>query len=205
MSNVYVQHPRPSSELVTRASRSLSPEPPLTFSDGGYGHASLSYPRPELQHPDSRPASDSPASSLTISTSPTPSTTSGPMASSSQEPVPAPGSEVWRLVNPRQTNESDPKGKNKKQRLTPQDRKTICIYAEKHPQLKQDDVAKAFLVERSTVSKILKHKESWMHIKEDSDYRPIRERYERLVGLEMRELRCNIFVEWPSFPYSRTR
>ncbi|PWN92108.1 hypothetical protein FA10DRAFT_285006 [Acaromyces ingoldii] len=54
-----------------------------------------------------------------------------------------------------------------KSRLRNIDRKRICQYAMEHPELKQEELAKHFGIERSTVSKTLKNKESWMTIPEE--------------------------------------
>lgn len=53
--------------------------------------------------------------------------------------------------------------KGTKTRLWTVDRKKICLFAEANPHLRQEDIAKEFKVERSTVSKILKRKEQWFH------------------------------------------
>jgi hypothetical protein len=49
-----------------------------------------------------------------------------------------------------------------KSKLTDFQRKSICLYAQAHPKMKQEDIANEFGVERSTISKILKSKEKWM-------------------------------------------
>lgn len=54
-----------------------------------------------------------------------------------------------------------------KSRLRNIDRKRICQYAVEHPELKQEELAKHFGIERSTVSKTLKNKESWLTISEE--------------------------------------
>ena len=56
-----------------------------------------------------------------------------------------------------------PRMKNKKQRLYNVDRKKICQYHKENPHLRQEEIAKKFNVERSTVSKILKQKAKWMN------------------------------------------
>lgn len=58
--------------------------------------------------------------------------------------------------------------KHKKQRLCNKERKDICEYAEKNPNARQEDMAVLWKVERSTVSKILKHKEKWLRLPQDS-------------------------------------
>lgn len=43
----------------------------------------------------------------------------------------------------------------------------ICQYQMEHPKMRQEDIAKAFHIERSTVSKILKQKEKWLSSPEE--------------------------------------
>ena len=54
-----------------------------------------------------------------------------------------------------------------KQRLYNIDRKKICVYAEENPNLRQEDIARKFNIERSTVSKILKEKDRWLNVRDD--------------------------------------
>lgn len=62
-----------------------------------------------------------------------------------------------------------PRVQNKKKvKLLNLDRKRICERHEANPKLKQDELATLFGVERSTVSKVLKEKERWLAIEEDS-------------------------------------
>ncbi|RDX50295.1 CenpB-DNA-bind-domain-containing protein [Lentinus brumalis] len=56
---------------------------------------------------------------------------------------------------------------SKKKRLWNTDRRDICRYAEANPGVKQEDIAVHFGVERSTVSKILKHKARWLSVSSD--------------------------------------
>lgn len=51
-----------------------------------------------------------------------------------------------------------------KTKLTDRDRKFICIFAERHPKVRQEDIAIKFAIERSTVSKILKARDKWMKV-----------------------------------------
>nr|GAT58783.1 predicted protein [Mycena chlorophos] len=52
----------------------------------------------------------------------------------------------------------------KKQRLFNTQRREICEYHISNPNARQEDIARAFGVERSTVSKILKNKQKWLNI-----------------------------------------
>lgn len=70
------------------------------------------------------------------------------------------------------TSESDTsRAKQKKQRLFNGDRKEICLYAKENPNARQEDIARIYGVERSTISKILKHKEKWLKVDSDTDLR----------------------------------
>ncbi|KAE9403986.1 hypothetical protein BT96DRAFT_989715 [Gymnopus androsaceus JB14] len=59
------------------------------------------------------------------------------------------------------------KAKQRKQRLFNIDRKAICEYHLAHPNEKQELIARQYGVERSTISKILKHKEKWLNAELD--------------------------------------
>nr|VWO94898.1 HTH CENPB-type domain-containing protein [Ganoderma boninense] len=54
--------------------------------------------------------------------------------------------------------------RDRKKRLYNIDRYKICIAAQEHPGMKQEDIASLFGVERSTVSKILKQKARWLSV-----------------------------------------
>ncbi|KAF8635997.1 hypothetical protein AX15_000159 [Amanita polypyramis BW_CC] len=60
-----------------------------------------------------------------------------------------------------------PRVKHKKQRLCNQQRRDICLYAEAHPNARQEDMASLWQVERSTVSKILKNRDKWLRLSQD--------------------------------------
>ncbi len=72
------------------------------------------------------------------------------------------------------TGESSParstaelKSKHTKNKLRNSDRKDMCVFAEQFPDLKQEDIAIKYGVERSTVSKVLKVRSAllWMPIR----------------------------------------
>lgn len=67
--------------------------------------------------------------------------------------------------------------KHKKQRLYNVDRKRICEYHNKNPNAKQEDIARQFKVERSTISKILKHKDKWLNVPTDTPILVARDKY----------------------------
>lgn len=56
-----------------------------------------------------------------------------------------------------------------KKKLRNIDRKMICDFSIANPLVKQDAIANEFGIERSTVSKILKHKDKWLAIDPQSD------------------------------------
>ncbi|KAI4195743.1 MAG: hypothetical protein LQ350_007024 [Teloschistes chrysophthalmus] len=57
--------------------------------------------------------------------------------------------------------------------LTDQDRQRMCQYHEDNPTVKQTEIGAIFGVERSTVSKVLRHKEKYLH-PEDGSRSPIK-------------------------------
>lgn len=56
-----------------------------------------------------------------------------------------------------------------KKRLVNRERKEICQFYIDNPTVRQEDIAARWGVERSTVSKILKHKNKWLAIPEGED------------------------------------
>lgn len=68
------------------------------------------------------------------------------------------------LPQPTNSIPDEPRQKFRKMRLFNGDRKRMCIEHLEHPEWKQEKLAKRFSVERSTVSKILKHKDKWMNV-----------------------------------------
>ncbi|QDS74089.1 hypothetical protein FKW77_009585 [Venturia effusa] len=64
-------------------------------------------------------------------------------------------------------------GSNPRKTLTDADRRNMCIYAEKHPAVKQQDIGALFGVERSTVSKVLRQKDKYMQ-QDDGSRSPAR-------------------------------
>lgn len=70
---------------------------------------------------------------------------------------------------------SSTRPKPKKAKLTNALRKEICLYQQQNAHQKQEEIAQRFGVERSTVSKILKEKKTWLNI-EDGIAEPPRHR-----------------------------
>lgn len=78
--------------------------------------------------------------------------------------------------------------KHTKQRLFTTDRRKICEFHQQHPNLKQDEIAKHFGVERSTISKILKHKQRWLQVLPDETTQVARIRCVDCLRYKRREL-----------------
>ncbi|KAL4250782.1 hypothetical protein ABKN59_006091 [Abortiporus biennis] len=76
------------------------------------------------------------------------------------------------------------KPKHRKQRLYNVDRKKICVYHKENPNLKQEDIARVFGVERSTISKILKNKTKWLNVPEETPILLARQRPTKFPFLE---------------------
>ncbi|KIK91886.1 hypothetical protein PAXRUDRAFT_74013, partial [Paxillus rubicundulus Ve08.2h10] len=77
-----------------------------------------------------------------------------------------------------------PRAKQRKQRLFNVDRKAICVYHQENPNARQEDIAARYGVERSTISKILKHKTKWMNVPEDDDMRVAKHRPSKFPEVE---------------------
>ena len=78
----------------------------------------------------------------------------------------------------------------------------ICRMHEDNPEMRQQDIAHKFAVERSTVSKILKDKERWLSIPRNERRTVYRLRYARqLRGLH---LSVDTFLRGPEIPSSRS-
>lgn len=71
----------------------------------------------------------------------------------------------------------EPRAKGRKMRLCNGDRKKMCQMHLDNPEWKQEQLAKLFDVERSTVSKILKNKESWLAVADINSHRVAKHRY----------------------------
>ncbi len=63
------------------------------------------------------------------------------------------------------------KPKQRKQRLFNLDRRAICEFHRENPSVRQEDIAAKYGVERSTISKILKHKTKWLNVPANEDMR----------------------------------
>ncbi|THH27041.1 hypothetical protein EUX98_g7159 [Antrodiella citrinella] len=79
-----------------------------------------------------------------------------------------------------------PRPKHRKQRLYNVDRKKICVYHRDHPNVKQEEIARLFGVERSTISKILKQKMKWLAVPEETPVLLARTRPTKFPILELR-------------------
>ena len=64
-----------------------------------------------------------------------------------------------------------------KKRLYNRERKAICKFYQDNPHVRQEDIAAQWGVERSTVSKILKNKEKWLHLPEEEEDQVAKHRY----------------------------
>ena len=119
---------------------------------------------------NSNPRSASPALSVASALTSV-SSTSGPN-SQSFAPFPLPAIGNITSIAPRQ--------KQRKQRLFNVDRKAICVYHKEYPNARQEDIAVRYGVERSTISKILKHKTKWLNVPENEGLRVAKHRYVHL-------------------------
>ncbi|THH09519.1 hypothetical protein EW145_g1937 [Phellinidium pouzarii] len=72
-----------------------------------------------------------------------------------------------------------------KRRLLNKQRKDICLYFIEHPNSRQEDIAAKWGVERSTVSKILKHKHRWLAVTDGDDQVIAKHRPSKFPEVEM--------------------
>ncbi|KAJ6508925.1 Tc5 transposase DNA-binding domain-containing protein [Mycena sanguinolenta] len=79
---------------------------------------------------------------------------------------------------------SPTRAKQKKHRLFNLDRKQICLYHKENPTARQEDIARIYGVERSTISKILKNKTKWLHVSEDETLRIAKHRPSKFPEIE---------------------
>ncbi|KZT27412.1 hypothetical protein NEOLEDRAFT_1130970 [Neolentinus lepideus HHB14362 ss-1] len=82
--------------------------------------------------------------------------------------------------------------KHRKQRLFNVDRRSICVYANENPHLRQEDIAAQYGVERSTISKILKQKARWLNVPADEELKVAKHRPTKFPEIEL-ELRDWLF------------
>ncbi|KAL8736875.1 MAG: hypothetical protein Q9181_002241 [Wetmoreana brouardii] len=110
----------------------------------------------------------SPPSSTLQSSIPAPTQTPRPIAplTTPVEPVSAPQSAAPAPA----PIPTPPSGRRT---LTDQDRRRMCQYHEENPTVKQTEIGAIFGVERSTVSKVLRHKEKYLH-PDDGSRSPIK-------------------------------
>ena len=142
---------------------------PTPVSGSPYSPFSL-YPthsRSASSYSTSNPRSASPALSVASALTSISSATSAAPNSQTFATYPLPSPPVGPVV---------PRAKQRKQRLFNVDRKAICVYHQENPNARQEDIAARYGVERSTISKILKHKTKWMNVPEDDDMRVAKHR-----------------------------
>lgn len=78
----------------------------------------------------------------------------------------------------------EPRTKGRKMRLCNGDRKRMCQMHLDNPDWKQEQLAKLFDVERSTVSKILKNKETWLAVADVNSHRVAKHRPSKFPKIE---------------------
>lgn len=74
--------------------------------------------------------------------------------------------------------------KHTKNKLRNADRKAMCIYATENPNVRQEDIAVRFGVERSTVSKVLKNKAQWLSIEDEEELKIAKHRPTKFPEIE---------------------
>ncbi|KAI0926737.1 hypothetical protein AcV5_007446 [Taiwanofungus camphoratus] len=122
----------------------------------------------------SNPRSASPALSVASALTSVSSSTSGP----------PPQGYVYPNGVPMYAPPVITRAKHRKQRLFSTDRKKICQFHAENPGMKQEQIAAHFGVERSTISKILKHKAKWLHVPEHEENPVAKQRPSKFPHLE---------------------
>ncbi|KAJ7044005.1 hypothetical protein C8F04DRAFT_1071283, partial [Mycena alexandri] len=144
-----VVQPSPSYHPLTPSSASTSPY-------STYGFYSSSHSRSNSISNTTNPRSASPALSTASALTSVSSSASGPNSS---------------FALPHTPDALASRAKQKKQRLFNVDRKDICLYHKANPDKRQEDIARIYGVERSTISKILKNKVKWLNVPANENLR----------------------------------
>ncbi|KDQ25986.1 hypothetical protein PLEOSDRAFT_1106869 [Pleurotus ostreatus PC15] len=118
----------------------------------------------------SNPRSASPALSVASALTSVSSSTSAPPSSASGFPALSNLGSNGGVPQPIPSL-APPRAKQRKQRLFNVDRKAICQYHRDNPNARQEDIAARYGVERSTISKILKHRSKWLNYLKPSQLR----------------------------------
>ncbi|KAJ7459758.1 CenpB-DNA-bind-domain-containing protein [Mycena latifolia] len=121
---------------------------------------------------NTNPRSASPALSTASALTSVSSSASGPNAFTGLAPASAADSQLAG------------RAKQKKQRLFNVDRKDICLYHKENPSARQEDIARIYGVERSTISKILKNKTKWLNVPADENLRIAKHRPSKFPEIE---------------------
>ncbi len=103
---------------------------------------------------------------------PSPASTASDGPWSSFQQVTSPSGPVQRAASPTSStsnvsvmdNTPPIVGRGKKRRVSNNDKRAICVLHHNQPDLRQQDIADRWLIERSTVSKILRNKDRWLSI-----------------------------------------
>ena len=178
----------PSSQSGLR-SRSLTPVQIAESEKSTYPHEiqtmTLPSPAGEPSTPDSsispysyfsRHSRSNSASNNSDQRSASPALSTATSESSNSAPNTYAFSTFPRLITSNLSTVAHPRQKHRKQRLFNVDRKAICQYHRDNPTARQEDIALRYGVERSTISKILKHKTKWLNIPSDEEVRVAKHR-----------------------------
>ncbi|KAJ6557384.1 centromere binding protein B [Mycena vulgaris] len=155
--------------LVVQPSPSYHPLTPSSSASpySTYGFYSSTHSRSNSISNSTNPRSASPALSTTSALTSVSSSGSGPNS--------------FTLPT---TSDLASRVKQKKQRLFNVDRKDICLYHKENPTARQEDIARIYGVERSTISKILKNKTKWLNVPADENLRIAKHRPSKFPEIE---------------------
>ncbi|GLB38452.1 putative centromere binding protein b [Lyophyllum shimeji] len=156
-------------------STSYHPMTPTSMSSPSYSYQVYGHSRSTSGSNSNHQRAPSPALSC-VSALTSVSSASGP-ASHAFSPYPRPSVNSLPTIGV-------PKPKQKKQRLDNAARKSICLYHDAHPNARQEDIAVVYKVERSTISKILKHKTKWLNTPDNQGDRVAKHRPSKFPEIE---------------------
>ncbi|RDB17905.1 hypothetical protein Hypma_000880 [Hypsizygus marmoreus] len=157
-------------------SPSYHPMTPTSMTSPSYSYHMYGHSRSTSGSTSNHQRVPSPALSTVSALTSVSSSASGP-GTHAFSPYPRPTSHVLPTID-------GAKPKQKKQRLDNTARKNICLYQSQNPSARQEDIASVFKVERSTISKILKHKNKWLNMPDNLGARIAKHRPSKFPEIE---------------------
>ncbi|KAJ6446553.1 centromere binding protein B [Purpureocillium lavendulum] len=185
----FVAHGMPSDPLQRMPPPGMPPQPGQTAAPG-HQHQHQHHPQHQLIHPAPSPMAHHQLPMLNTTwpsqlTNPTPTSSAGSFsnatlsmtpASSGPSTTPAPPSSTAPPSNPAKPKAGDGSKplshpeKLPRKTLSAEQKRAMCLYHDENPGTKQADIGAKFGVERSTVSKVLRHRDQYLKREQDPDF-----------------------------------